>query len=214
MLDDASPEPELTTALEQWANIRAVTLVQHVVNLGFIRGMNRGMARHPDRDVVWLNADTQVCGDWLDRLRDAAYRDPWIASVTPFSNCGELMSFPRSRHCYPLPDTKLQATLDRLARQSWKGELPNLEVGCGFCLYVKRRALAEVGYLDEVSLTGGYGEDTDWCLRAKRQGWRHVGAPGVFVAHRGGVSFGVEKRWRVARNNAMLRQRYPSAEAD
>lgn len=214
VLDDASPEPELTAVLEQWADVGAVTLVRHTVNLGFIRGMNRGMARHPDRDVVWLNADTRVCGDWLDRLRDAAYRDPWIASVTPFSNCGELMSFPRSRQCYPLPDAELQVTLDQLARQSWKGDLPDLEVGCGFCLYVKRRALAEVGYLDEVSLTGGYGEDTDWCLRARRRGWRHVGAPGVFVAHRGGVSFGTEKRWRVARNNAMLRQRYQSAEAD
>ncbi len=33
---------------------------QHTVNMGFIRTMNRAMAMSPDKDVVWLNADTRV----------------------------------------------------------------------------------------------------------------------------------------------------------
>jgi hypothetical protein len=73
--------------------------------------------------------------------------------------------------------------------------------------------LDAVGYLDEVHLLRGYGEETDWCLRARSLGWRHMGAPQVFVAHQGGISFGDEKALRVAHNNAILRRRYPDAEA-
>jgi len=86
-----------------------------------------------------------------------------------------------------------------------------IETGCGFCLYIKRSAIDVVGYLDEVHLLRGYGEETDWCLRARALGWRHMGAPGVFVAHQGGISFGDEKALRVAHNNAILKRRYPDA---
>ena len=38
-----------------------------------------------------------------------------------------------------------------------------------------------------------------------------MGAPHVFVAHQGGISFGDEKALRVAHNNAILTRRYPDA---
>ncbi|KHL71423.1 glycosyl transferase, partial [Pseudomonas putida] len=105
-----------------------------------------------------------------------------------------------------------QAALDDLARQTDSPPM-EIETGCGFCLYIKREALDQVGYLDEVHLARGYGEETDWCLRAREHGWRHMGAPNVFVAHQGGISFGAEKALRVAHNNAILRKRYPDASA-
>ncbi|SEJ48020.1 Glycosyltransferase, GT2 family [Azotobacter beijerinckii] len=211
VLDDACPEPQLVQAIENLARRGRIELVRRPANLGFIRNMNRGMALHPERDVVWLNADTRVHGDWLDRLRAVAYQAEDIASVTPFTNNGELMSFPESRIAHPMPDPQAHARLDRAARQS--GCTPvELEVGCGFCFYIKRRALDAVGYLDEETLQRGYGEETDWCLRARRLGWRHLGATNVFVAHSGGHSFGPEKALRVHQNNAILRRRYPDAE--
>jgi len=211
VLDDACPEPELARAIDSLARRGRIELVRRSANLGFIRNMNRGMALHPERDVVWLNADTRVHGDWLDRLRAAAYLADDIASVTPFTNNGELMSFPESRVAQPMPSPQEHASLDRAARQSG-GAPVELEVGCGFCFYIKRRALDAVGYLDEETLQRGYGEETDWCLRARRLGWRHLGATNVFVAHSGGHSFGPEKALRVYQNNSILRRRYPDAE--
>jgi GT2 family glycosyltransferase len=213
ILEDASPIPQLRKALKVLANKGKITLVEHPVNLGFIRSMNRGMALNTSHDVVWLNADTRVHGDWLDRLRAAAYLSEDIASVTPFTNNGELMSFPVSRMSSPMPSPAQQARLDYLARNSGNDAV-ELETGCGFCLYIKRSALDAVGYLDELELSRGYGEETDWCLRARHLGWRHMGATNVFVAHKGGVSFGEEKLLRVAYNNAVLRNRFPAAEAD
>ncbi len=212
VLDDATPNAPLREALLAMAAAGDIEHVINPVNLGFIRNVNRGMALSPERDVVWLNADTRVHGDWVDRLRAVAYSDKGIASVTPFTNNGELMSFPESRVSHPMPTAEEQAHLDDLARQVDSPAM-EIETGCGFCLYIKRRAIVEVGYLDEVHLMRGYGEETDWCLRARSHGWRHMGAPNVFVAHQGGASFGDEKVIRVAYNNAILRKRYPDASA-
>lgn len=212
VLDDATPVAALSKALKVLARNGKITLIRHPVNLGFIRTMNRAMAISPRQDVVWLNADTRVHANWLDRLRSAAYASDDIASVTPFTNNGELMSFPISRVSSSMPSAEEQAQLDTLASQ-FAGPAVELETGCGFCLYIKRAALDATGYLDEVHLNRGYGEETDWCLRARQLGWRHIGATHVFVAHKGGVSFGEEKRLRVAYNNAFLRKRFPDAEA-
>lgn len=212
VIEDATPLPALAKALKLLAAKGKITLVNNAVNLGFIRSMNRAMALSPNNDVVWLNADTRVHGNWLDRLRQVAYSEAGTASVTPFTNNGELMSFPQSRVSHSMPSARQQAELDDLARDCNPPPV-EIETGCGFCLYIKRAALDEVGYLDEVHLARGYGEETDWCLRARNLGWRHMGAPNVFVAHQGGISFGAEKNLRVAYNNAILRQRYPDASA-
>ncbi|NWC84190.1 glycosyltransferase family 2 protein [Pseudomonas putida] len=210
VIEDQTPVPALAKALKVLAGKGKITLVNNAVNLGFIRSMNRAMALSPNKDVVWLNADTRVHGAWLDRLRQVAYSEAHIASVTPFTNNGELMSFPRSQFSHAMPSAAEQAELDNLACNTASPPV-EIETGCGFCLYIKRAALDQVGYLDEVHLSRGYGEETDWCLRARNMGWKHVGAPNVFVAHQGGISFGTEKNLRVAQNNAILRQRYPDA---
>ncbi|SER59905.1 Glycosyltransferase, GT2 family [Pseudomonas sp. NFACC02] len=212
VLDDATPNPALRRALADLAAKGDIVHIEQATNLGFIRNVNRGMALHPERDVVWLNADTRVHGNWLDRLRAVAYSAKDIASVTPFTNNGELMSFPVSRVSHTMPTAEQQAVLDELALTIDSPPV-EIETGCGFCLYIKRQAIDEVGYLDEVELLRGYGEETDWCLRARSLGWRHMGAPSVFVAHQGGVSFGEEKVLRVAHNNAILKRRYPTASA-
>lgn len=211
VLDDVSPDAELSSALQALAKQGHIELHRHPANLGFIRNMNQGMLLHPERDVVWLNSDARVCSNWLDRLHEAAYSERNVASATPFSNNGELMSFPESRVSHSMPDLAEQEMLDSLAANGPAGAL-EIDVGCGFCLFIKREALNDVGLLDELYLKRGYGEETDWCLRAKTKGWKHLGAHQVFVAHRGGVSFGAEKIQRVAYNNAVLRQRYPAAE--
>ncbi len=212
VVDDATPLPGLAKALKVLAAKGKITLVRNSVNLGFIHSMNRAMGLSPSKDVVWLNADTRVHGAWLDRLRKVAYSEANIASVTPFTNNGELMSFPQSQVSHAMPNAREQAELDELARNTDSPPM-EIETGCGFCLYIKRAALDQVGYLDDVHLSRGYGEETDWCLRARSLGWKHMGAPNVFVAHQGGISFGPEKILRVAQNNAILRHRYPDASA-
>ena len=104
VIDDCSPEPELSVWLRDLADTGAITLLENPVNTGFVNAVNRGMVLHPDRDVVLLNSDTEVHGDWLDRLRGHAYSDPMIGTVTPFSNNATLCSYPRFMQDNPLPE--------------------------------------------------------------------------------------------------------------
>ena len=75
VVDNGSSD-ETPAGLVAYADrVRIVALPE---NLGFVRGMNAGIAAaRPDDDVVLLNNDlvfTQP--DWLERLRDAAYAAP------------------------------------------------------------------------------------------------------------------------------------------
>ena len=61
-------------------------------------------------------------------------------------------------------------------------------------------ACRQVGLLREDLFAQGYGEENDFCIRARHLGWRHVAVPGVFVAHAGAGSFGSAKAQLLARN--------------
>ncbi|QBE64813.1 glycosyltransferase family 2 protein [Pseudoduganella lutea] len=209
VVDDASPEPALSAWLDKQAAAGRITLLRNACNLGFIETVNRGMRELPDHDVLLLNADTQVHGNWIDRLARALYAEADIASVTPWTNNGEISSFPVMSQAAPAPDTRELAALDDTAAATTAGnvELPSC---CGFTMLIRRTVLDGVGMLDGTALVRGYGEEVDWCMRARAAGWRHLHVTNVFVAHAGTVSFRAEKTLRVAQNRSVLVARYPS----
>jgi GT2 family glycosyltransferase len=213
-INDASPDPALVKNLQRLADNGSIELYHQAQNQGFIGTVNHGLGLCAGSDALLLNADTLVHGNWLDRLKAAAYRHPDVASVTPLSNNGELMSL--LAPCEPAAAmTQAQlAELDNAARAANSLESHQdveINTGCGFCLYLRHDALAEQGGLDP-TLIRGYGEESDWCYRAHANGRHHRGALDVVVAHQGGVSFGDEKRLRVKQNLKVLQQRYPKAE--
>ncbi|WP_081581750.1 glycosyltransferase [Pararhodospirillum photometricum] len=83
-IDDAGPDPRLCEELARLGAAGRLTFLSNEHTLGFPKTVNRGLALHPDRDVVLLNADTLVAGDWLRRLQRAAYAHPETVSVNPF----------------------------------------------------------------------------------------------------------------------------------
>lgn len=60
-------------------------------------------------------------------------------------------------------------------------------------MFIKRASLREVGLFDERHFPLGYGEESDFCYRAARLGWRHIICGNVFVRHWEGQSFGEKK---------------------
>jgi GT2 family glycosyltransferase len=212
VVDDASPEPAVSAWLDKQAASGALTLLRNPCNLGFIETVNRGMRMFADHDVLLLNADTQVHGDWIDRLATTLYATPDVASVTPWTNNGEISSFPVISQAAPAPDTRELALIDQTAaavRAAPGGADIELPSCCGFTMLIRRTVLDAVGMLDGTALNRGYGEEVDWCMRARAAGWRHLQATGVFVAHEGTVSFRAEKTLRVAQNRGVVVARYP-----
>ncbi len=206
VVDDASPEPALAALADALARAGRVRLVRHRRNRGFPAAANAGL-RLARGDAVLLNSDAVPAPHWLARLRDLAWSRPDIGTVTPFSNDASLLSYPDQTRANPVP-----ADLDRLARRADaanRGQAIEIPTGVGFCLYIRRDCLAAVGLLRQDVFAQGYGEENDFCLRARHLGWRHVAAPGVFVAHVGGASFGAGRAALMARNAEILERLHP-----
>ena len=140
VINDASPNPRIHSYLRELADVGSIILLENTVNCGFVKTVNRGMAREPDRDVVLLNADTVVGGDWLDRLRAAALRSRDVGTVTPFSNNAEICGFPRLCRDNPLP--MAAADIDGVLGKHLSGQDVTIPTAVGFCMYIRRDCLA------------------------------------------------------------------------
>jgi GT2 family glycosyltransferase/glycosyltransferase involved in cell wall biosynthesis len=188
-INDRSPDDVLSGWLVAASAGGSFTLLQNETNVGFVATANRGMALHPDRDVVLLNSDTTVANDWLDRLVACAYRGR-VGTVTPFSNNATICSYPRFCEDNMIPPDVSAGELDRLAAEANAGRSAELPTAVGFCMYIRRDCLRETGAFDVEAFRTGYGEENDFSLRAAAKGWRNLLAADVFVYHAGGVSFG------------------------
>lgn len=207
LVNDHAPDPALTRYLRQAAATHHLTLLENPHNLGFAASVNRGMDLHLDRDVILLNNDTEVASDWLDRLVSAAYAADSppdtrpIATVTPFSNHATICSYPQGA----IPT----AELDAIFRQVNAGHRVDIPTAVGFCMFIRRDCLNEVGAFRPDIFGKGYGEENDFCLRALYKGWRHVLAANVFVYHAGETSFGAEAEDRRKAGVQIVERLYP-----
>ena len=190
LIDDKSPEPDLSDYVTAFAEEHGADLIRHPDNRGFAASVNEGMRLHVDRNVVLLNSDTEVHGDWLDRMVKCAESDGNIATVTAFSNNGAICSYPVFMSGWDEANLPDLAQLDEIFRAENSGRVEEIPTGVGYCMFIKRKALTSLGDFDVAHFGAGYGEENEFCARAAREGWRNVLACDVFVLHKGGVSFG------------------------
>jgi GT2 family glycosyltransferase len=212
VVNDASPDEELADYLTGLQESGAITLISNERNLGFVESVNRGMALHADRDVVLLNSDAEVANDWLDRLNACAFRKNGIGTVTPFSNNATICSYPRLCAENRLPSGWDLGRLDRLFRTLNRGASIEIPTAVGFCMYIRRACLEDVGLFDAKTFGKGYGEENEFCMRARSAGWRHLLCGDTFVFHVGAVSFSGTQRARQADALSKLKNLYPEYE--
>jgi len=211
VVNDYTPDPRISDYLRVTAERdERLVLLQNDSNLGFVRTANRGMAHDDSRDILLLNSDVEVAGDWLQRLREAAYGNGSVGSVTPFSNNATLCSFPNicqdNQLLFDLSHTEIDA---RFAALFSTTDVVDLPTGIGFCMFIRRDCLDEVGLFDAETFGRGYGEENDWCQRAAAAGWRNVLLANCFVYHKGGVSFAGEQDALLSNAMEILDRKYP-----
>jgi len=210
VINDDSPDTELVGWLEGVAAEGKIKLIRNEKNLGFVASANRGMVLAGLRDVILLNSDTEVPSGWMKRLAGHAYSAAKIGTVTPFSNNATICSWP-THQGGDLPDGRTVDEIDAAFREGNSGRQVTIPTAVGFCMYLRRTCLDEVGLFDEISFGRGYGEENDFCMRAHEAGWKHLLACDLFVAHAGATSFGkngpeLAKAWETV---CRLRPKYP-----
>lgn len=183
VVDNGSSD-ETPSALANYAG--RVRLVRLAENLGFVRGMNAGIAAsRPADDVVLLNNDLEFTQhDWLGRLRDAAYAraDHGIVGCRLLGAAGD----DRLHHLASFIEAETlwgQQTESGMQERD-VGQYTRLRrvQGIAFAVaYIRRDCLERIGGLDEAFHS--YFEDTDYCLRAADAGIATVTAGAVTLRH-------------------------------
>ena len=207
-VDDRSPEPKVSAWLDSLAAKGRIELVRNRRNQGFVASVNIGVQTAGTHDVVLLNSDTEVPRGWLRRLAGHAYATPRVASVSPFSNNATICAYPSIPGGPPAFGLGV-AELDAACHAANAGRSVELPTTVGFCMYVRRAALTDIGLFDADTFGHGYGEENDFCVRASARGWRHLLACDTFVYHEGSVSFGANASAAAEQGWALVRERYP-----
>lgn len=215
LIDDCSPEPAISAYLRQLAADypHRLALITHYHNWGFVASANQGMQLHADRDVILLNSDTEVPAQWQARLQACAYQQANIATVTPFSNNATICSYPHFCVDNPLPPQVSVSQLDQACQRANPQQWVEIPTAVGFCMYIKRTCIQQIGTFDELRFGFGYGEENEFCLRAQAKGWIHVLSADVFVYHQGSVSFAETKALHQPLGAKALLALYPQYDA-
>jgi GT2 family glycosyltransferase len=160
-------------------------LVRNDKNLGFVKAVNQGIAASDSAYLCIMNNDTIAAKGWLKEMVAVMEADPLLGLVNPSSNTSG--QFPGEK------------TIDEYAEDlsQLKGQVQELYTCRGFCMLVKREVVERVGLLDEIYHIG-YFDDTDYCKRAQRLGYRTARAKASYVYHKENVSF------KTLRNNSEL----------
>ncbi len=190
LVDNASTDGSVDFVRHRYPDVEILAAPE---NLRWAGGNNLALRRLrrdgcPDW-VLLLNNDTIVPGGSLQRLVRTAAADPAVWAATP-------------RICYA--DDPARIWYDGGIVGRWSGWVRHagirqeaggrpltsryIEYGTGCALLLSRRAVEEVGDLDEEFRL--YGEDSDYCLRIREAGGRILHVPAALVLHKVSQSLG------------------------
>ncbi|MEL7371898.1 MAG: glycosyltransferase family 2 protein [Myxococcota bacterium] len=185
-----------------------VQVVASDFNGGFGYGNNfairKGLAADTPYDYFYLlNSDAfpedgaiSTLVDFLERRPEAGIVGSYIHGVdgTPHDTA---FRFPTAAG--ELESTLRLGVISRLLKQyvvsmGFPEDVTQVDWLAGCSMMIRRRVLEEIGLFDETYFL--YFEETDLCMRARRQGWLTYYVPQSRVAHVGSASTGIQNLQR------------------
>ncbi len=177
----------------------AARLIENESNIGFAKGVNQGLRACSGRYILLLNPDTQLKEEIIERMVSFmdSHPDVGVSGAQLLNGDGS-----KQNSIANFPSLATELLNKSLLRWMFPKTFPGkgrhysepLEVDSviGACMMVRREAIKQVGFLDE-----GYFlflEETDWCYRMKKAGWKIYHLPQAEVYHYQGKSAEREKR--------------------
>ncbi len=186
-------------------NFPEVHLIANDDNVGFTRANNQAIRRCRSDYVLLLNPDTLIEDGAIDRMVQFmdAHPDVGVSGCRVLNEDGSLQL--ACRRSVPSPSVAFfrLTGLSRLFPRSRVMARYNLtyldpmqthevDAVSGAFLLIRRRTIEQIGLLDESFWI--YGEDIDWCVRAKRAGWKVMYHPEARILHYKGVGCSLNNR--------------------
>lgn len=174
-------------------NFPLVKLIPSAVNLGFGAGMNLGFAQARGKYVLTLNTDVAIFGGAVEALHQHLETHPRVGIAVPKlinpDGSTQLSTFRFPNFWVALwrrtPFGRLPGphrTIQRFLMADWSHQ-DSRPIGwaLGAALFIRRQALAEVGFFDERFFL--FIEDTDLCRRFWERGWAVEYVPSAEMVH-------------------------------
>jgi GT2 family glycosyltransferase len=190
VVDNGSKDGSVAAAVERFPKAR---FIQNQMNLGFARANNQALSVAAGRYLLLLNPDTVVRDRAIENLLSFMEADPKVGVAG-----GQLINPDGSKQnsIANFPTLATELLNKSLLRWLFPGRFPGkervygepieVESVIGACMMVRGKTVEEVGPLDE-----GYFlflEETDWCYRMKKAGWKVYHVPAAQVYHFQGKS--------------------------
>ena len=213
LVNDCSNDSRINNLLAQLdENYDFIKIINNASNIGNINSVNLGM-RSSNNDIILLNSDTVVTPGWANKIRHCAYLDGNIATVTPLTNNGTICSIPKFLENNDIPQGFSIDSFGEFIEKISLRKYPEIPTAVGFCMYIKRKIIEDVGYYDNLTYGRGYCAENDFCMRCINKGYKNVLCDDTFIFHKGGVSFlGVKNniyQENLSENMKILLNRYP-----
>jgi len=178
-----------------------VHLIRSEQNLGFAAANNLALRRIHSDAVLLLNPDAWLAPGALETMLQVLDSDTGIGVVGPrIERQGmsepSLLAAPRAVCAWLFLLSGMRAFTTGgfagrpVAGYPWQSLTDGDHVR-GSCMLLRRQALEDAGLLDDAFFL--YFEETEWCLRLRRHGWRVVIAPAALVHHVGKASVGTQE---------------------
>ena len=209
-VDNGSDERAEPAIAAQFPHVRQLRLVR---NVGFAGGCNAGAAAAlaaGARSLLFLNNDALVELKAVSTLVMVLASDPGLGAVSPKVYYAGTSRIIQSVGIGVDPDSGATTMLGATEPDEGQYDRPaERDALFGCALLIRRAAWEQVGPFWEPFFN--YAEEVDWCLRARRLGWRLLYVPEAVVWHRTSSSLGWDsplKTYLIARNQLYLRRRH------
>lgn len=193
VVDNNSSDDSVEMLAEQFPDIK---LIVNDKNLGFAAANNQGIEISQGRYVLLLNSDTLLYEGAIEKNVIYADDNPDAAVFgcrvmnSPDSVGMTCFSFPTLLNLFfSMTGLEQAFKMNRLfgrERMRWwpRDTFRRVDVVTGMYMFVRKNAIDEVGVMDDSFFF--YYEETDWCYRFAKAGWKALFNPEAIIMHVGG----------------------------
>ncbi|MCB1196554.1 glycosyltransferase family 2 protein [bacterium] len=190
VIDNGSKDQSVAMVKSEFSK---VILIENSENRGFARAVNQGIRIAKGSFIVLLNSDARLEPNAIDVLVTYMNNNP-DAGVCGGQLYHENLQRQHSFDNYPtlLSELTNKSILRMLFPKRYPSKkviftMPqNVESIIGACMMVRRKCIDSAGMLDEDFFF--FMEETEWCLRIRKAGYRIVYHPDAKIIHLQGKS--------------------------
>jgi len=183
VIDNASTDDSIKK-LESYELFKNIKIIKNTCNMGYAYSCNQAMKAGSGEYFLLCNNDIELPENCLDDFEKIFITSPKSGIIG-----GQLLDSNKNKvGSYSEAPTFL-SELDSIGRLKSSIKYQTIhEVGTlsGACLAVRRLTIQSAGMMDSDFFF--YYEETEWCMRISKNGWKVMTAPHIEIMHIGGDS--------------------------